>query len=91
MNCRRVPAELYTVHADNGDPLLLYGKDAEGWLMLWPTVHIANHPIAFARWCKRNVGSMRGSRATLQHPMCARTRAWAEWLGVTFDGDQVTV
>ena len=85
MQCRSVHATLFTIHADNGDPLLLYGTDEEGWTMLWPTTHICKHPIAFARYCKRNIGRMRGGRLTLNHPMSAATRRWAEWLGVDFE------
>lgn len=82
MDLESVPAELYTLRAANGDPLLLYGEDAAGNAFLWPTPHIEQHRIAFARWTYRNVRRWRGKRLILQHPMCERTRRWAEWLGV---------
>lgn len=84
MNCHSVPAQLYTVTADNGDPLLLVGLDESGTLFLWPTRYISQHKVGFARWCRRNVSRYKGSRAILHHPLCAETRRWAEWLGVRF-------
>jgi hypothetical protein len=80
MNCRSVPAEIYTLYADNGDPLLLYGKDAQGFIMLWPTRYIEKHPIAFGRWCWRNVHAFRGCRMYLRHAMTPVVQRWASWL-----------
>jgi hypothetical protein len=85
MNCRRVPAELYTVVADNGDLLMLYGKDEAGNVMLWPTKNLCKHPIAFGRFCRRNIESMRGLSLTLNHPISLKVIRWARWLGVTFE------
>jgi hypothetical protein len=84
VNCRRVPAQLWSVYADNGDPLLLYGTDGE-WLMLWPTPFIERHPIAFGRWCRRSVGEMRGKRVLIAHELCEKTKRWAAWLGVSLE------
>lgn len=92
MNLRSVPCELWTLYAENGDPLLLYGKDAEGYLMLWPTVHIPKHRMAFLRWCWKNVSRFRGCRATLcLHPLDAKTERWAKWLGVTIEAGRAVV
>jgi hypothetical protein len=85
MNCTEVPCRLYTLHADNGDPLLLYGEDEAGHVFLWPTPHIARHPIAFARWTHRNVKRWGGKSIHLQHELCEATRRWALWLGARID------
>lgn len=90
MKCKRIPAQLWAVYADNGDPLLLYGYDDEG-VMLWPTWHIQKHPIAFGRFCKQHVHEMRGKRFTLHHKLCWRTKRWADWLGVRFESGTVEI
>ena len=85
MIVRKVPAELYTVTADDGAPLMIYGTNKEGIVMLWPTPHIRTHRIAFARFCKRHVAELRGQRFLLQHRLSPETCRWAEWLGVQFE------
>jgi hypothetical protein len=86
MRSNRVPCELYTLYADNGDPLLLYGADANGYLMLWPTPFICRHPIAFGRWCRREVERYRGYRVLIQlHALKPEVERWARWLGVTLE------
>jgi hypothetical protein len=85
VNCQSVPARLWTLYAGNGDPLLLYGVDEAGGMMLWPTHYICLHRIAFARWCRRNVSAFRGCRFALNHPLSAETEKWARWLGVRFE------
>lgn len=86
MNCRSVRCELYTVYADNGDPLLLYGVDELGNLMLWPTKYICQHPIAFGRWSRRMVERYRGARVLIQlHALKPDVERWGRWLGVNFE------
>lgn len=80
MQVTAVRAEVFVVKAGNGDPLLLFGE-IEDTAVLWPLAALPQHALAFARWSKRNVSRWRGKRVLLQHPMCARTRRWCEWLG----------
>jgi hypothetical protein len=82
-----VPCRLYTLTASNGDPLLLFGEDDNGNVMLWPMTPITSHPIEFARWSRRYVQHWRGKTIRLQHPLCEQTLKWAQWLGVTFQHD----
>ena len=85
MVVRKVPAELYTVTADDGTPLLLYGVDEGGTVMLWPTQYLKQHRIAFGRFCKRHIESLRGKRVILHHMLSPETCRWAEWLSVKFE------
>lgn len=85
-----MPAQVHLVTAANGDPLLLYGT-ADGYVMLWPTPYILQHPIAFGRWCKRHVEELRGNRVLIQHALCERTQRWAQWLGVRFEQAEVVI
>lgn len=90
MRLAEVRCRLYTLHADNGDPLLLFGEDEAGNVFLWPTEHVRKHRFAFMRWCRASVSRWRGKRIQLQHPMCERTRRWAQSLGVTIqDGEAI--
>jgi hypothetical protein len=86
-----VPCRLYTLSASNGDPLLLFGEDDNGNVMLWPMTHIFQHRVAFARWSKRYVERWRGRVIHLHHPLCASTIRWAQWLGVTFKHDMALI
>ncbi len=85
MIVQRYPAVLYTVTADNGDPLLLYGVDTVGSVMLWPTPYIERHRLGFARFCRRHISELAGHRIVMHHPLCERTERWARWLGVRFE------
>jgi len=89
VNAHRVPATFHAVYADNGDPLLLYGVDEADGMFLWPTPHIAKHPIAFGRYCRQHVGELRGRRLTFNHPLTWKTQRWADWLGVNFEAGVV--
>lgn len=86
-----VPCKLYTLHAANGDPLLIYGEDEAGEVFLWPTRYIENHRVAFARWSLANVHRWKGKRFMLCHPVRSNVRRWAEWLGVTFEHGMVVI
>jgi hypothetical protein len=91
VNCAEVKCALYTLTADNGDPIMLFGEDEAGNVMLWPTCHAARHPIAFARWTKRNAHRWRGKRLTLQHDMEPIVERWARWLGCRIESGVVVV
>lgn len=67
------------------DPLLMYGIDQTGCVMLWPTPYIERHTFTFGRWCKRTVPTLRGKRFLLNHPLSERTERWARWLGVNLE------
>lgn len=85
MNCQRVPSTFYTVRADNGDPLLLYGLDEDRNLFLWATPFICRHPVAFGRWCRQHIEEFRGCRFVFNHPLSQKVRRWAEWLNVSVE------
>lgn len=90
MNCHPIPARLFLLCACNGDPLLLYGT-VEGQMMLWPTRHICEHPIAFARYCKKHVEEWRGARMILNHALTPQAEKWGRWLGAKFEQGVVIV
>jgi hypothetical protein len=85
VNCQKVPCDLYMLYASNGDPLLLFGLDKTGSMMLWPTCYIGRHPIAFAKWCKRQVAYYRGTRMILNHPITPEALKWGRWLGAKIE------
>lgn len=70
-----------------GQILLLYGSDGEHFC-IFPTKHICEHRIAFARATWRAFKPLAGSGLKVRWPEHESIVAkWITWLGVRRDGD----